>query len=240
MRHDIPTESRARDSTALFNYIHNKQKMKRLNLLAILMTAVLALMSCSDTETYAERKEKERNAINRYITNQKIKVISESQFKEQGNTTKVADNEFVLFDNTGVYMQIIREGCGEKIEDDGQSVTVLCRFNEYNISESDTTLQLTNISRYTWQVEKMTVKNTSGTFEGSFVSGESLMESMYSTTAVPDGWLVPLRYIKVGRPANADEEVAKVKLIVPHSQGQSNAAQSVYPCVYELTYQRGL
>lgn len=212
--------------------------MKTLKFLALTLIAIVALASCSDSETYADMKKKERSAINRYIANQKIKVISEDVFNAQNQTTNVDKNEWVLFDGTGVYMQIVREGCGKKLES-GKTEKILCRFNEYNILESDSALQCTNIISYNWLVEKMTVKNTSGTFSGTFDKESSLMYNTYSSTAVPSGWLVPLTYIKLGIPASATDEIAKVKLIVPHSMGQSNASQNVYPCMYEITYQLG-
>ena len=212
--------------------------MKTLKFLALTLLAIVALASCSDSETYADMKKKERSAINRYIANQKIKVISEDVFNAQNQTTNVDKNEWVLFDGTGVYMQIVREGCGKKLES-GKTEKILCRFNEYNILESDSTLQCSNIYSYLWEVEKMTVKNTSGTFSGTFDKESSLMYNTYSSTAVPSGWLVPLTYIKLGRPASETDEIAKVKLIVPHSMGQSNASQNVYPCMYEITYQQG-
>ena len=59
-----------------------------------------------------------------------------------------------------------------------------------------------------------------------------------SSTSVPAGWLVPLNYINVGRPENENDEIAKVRLIVPHSQGTVDASSSVYPCFYEITYVR--
>ena len=180
--------------------------MKTVKILICVVLSALAFSACSDTETYADQKKKERSAINRYIANQKIKVISED----------VSKNEYVLFESNGVYMQIVRKGCGEKIEE-GESTTVLCRFNEYNLIESDTTLQLTNIYQYAWLVDKMNVRNTSGTFTASFDTRSSLMYTRYGTAAVPSGWLVPLRYVNIGRPTNEGEEVAKVNLIVPHS-----------------------
>ena len=212
--------------------------MKTLKFLALTLIAIVALASCSDSETYADMKKKERSAINRYIANQKINVISEDVFNAQNQTTNVDKNEWVLFDGTGVYMQIVREGCGKKLES-GKTEKVLCRFNEYNILESDSTLQCSNIYSYLWEVEKMTVKNTSGTFSGTFDKESSLMYNTYSSTAVPSGWLAPLTYIKLGIPASETDEIAKVKLIVPHSMGQDNAAQKVYPCMYEITYQLG-
>lgn len=214
--------------------------MKNFKLLTCVVLAALAFASCSDTETYADMKKKERSAINRYIANQKINVISESQFEQQGCTTDTAKNQYVLFENTGVYMQILSKGTGEKLKD-GAHADVTCRFNEYNLLEGDSTLQLTNIYQYAWCTDKMRVENTSGTFKGTFTEKQfSMMYTSYSSTAVPSGWLVPFTYINLGRYDSADAELAKVKLIVPHSQGQSAAAQSVYPCLYEITYERCL
>lgn len=212
--------------------------MKKLRLLICVALAAITFAACSNSETYADQKKKERSAINHYIAKHNVKVISEAQFEAQNNTTDTTKNEFVLFENTGVYMQIQREGCSEKLKE-GETATVLCRFNEYNLIKSDSTLTLSNIYAYTWLVEKMIVKNTSGTYSGTFDTKSSLMYSQYKSAAIPSGWLVPLSYIKLGRLTSANEQIAKVKLIVPHSQGQSNASQYVYPCLYEITYERG-
>ena len=178
--------------------------MKKLNLIIMTLVAVMALAACNDGVTYADLKKKERNAINRYITSHKIQKITEAEFEKKGFVTDTTKNEYVLFESTGVYMQIVRKGGGEKLKD-GETATVLCRFKEYNILEGDSALQLTNITQYNWQVDKMSVKNTSGTFTGSFISGESLMYSKYSTQAVPSGWLVPLTYINLGRIPKGEE-----------------------------------
>ena len=179
--------------------------MKTLKFLALTLIAIVALASCSDSETYADMKKKERSAINRYIANHKINVISEDVFNAQNQTTNVDKNEWVLFDGTGVYMQIVREGCGKKLES-GKTVNVLCRFNEYNILESDSTLQCSNIYGSNWRYECITVKNTSGTFSGSISNKEfSAMYQTYGSTAVPSGWFVPLSYIKLDIPASATD-----------------------------------
>lgn len=198
----------------------------------------MVFASCNDVETYAEKKEAENKAITSYIVKNSVKVISEDQFEAQGFKTKVEDNEFVLFESNGVYMQIVREGCGEKLKN-GETSTVLCRFTETNLMTDS--IQLSNdILYYSAIVEKMNVSNNYGTFTGSFETGSSLMYSVYGSQSVPSGWLTPLGFINLGRPTDDGEEVAKVRIIVPHSQGQSNASQSVYPCLYDLTYQRGL
>lgn len=213
--------------------------MKRIKVVALLFVAVACcLQSCNDSESYADQKKKENSAVNHYISTQGIKVISEDTFEENGYKTDVSQNEFVLFKSNGVYMQIIRQGCGEKLKN-GERATVLCRFDEYNLMGDS--LQLSNnVLSYVSLAEKMDVKNTLGTFDAYFVKGSSLMYSIYGSTSVPGGWLVPLTYINLGRLVTAEDELAKVKLIVPHAQGQVHASQNVYPCMYVLTYQRGL
>lgn len=206
-------------------------------LLVIALLCVLAA-SCSKYETYAEQKEAESDAINAFIAKNNINVISESTFFSNGNVTDVSRNEYVLFASSGVYMQIVRKGCGEKLKK-GETATVLCRFSERNI-KTDSLVANTNGVSYRRFCDKMNVTNTLGNFTASFISGESWMADAYKTTSVPSGWLVPLAYINIGRPTTEDEEIAKVNLIIPHSQGHARATQYVYPCYYEITYERGL
>lgn len=211
--------------------------MKNLAFAFIAFLALVSAVSCDDTETYAEQKDRERAAINKYIVDSAINVITETEFKEQGYKTDLSKNQFVLMKNSGVYMQIVREGCGEKIKE-GETATVLCRFTEKNMLTDS--LQLTNDNlSFATTVDKMSVTNSSGSFTASFIAGSSVMYTFYGSASVPSGWLVPLTYIKVGRPENAGEEIAKVNLIVPHTQGHQYASSGVYPCYYTITYQRG-
>ena len=211
--------------------------MRRLYFVLLAVLGFVALTSCDDTESYADQKKRERAAIGQYIANNNISVISESTFKANGEVTDLNKNEFVLFEGSGVYMQIVRKGCGAKLQD-GERVNVLCRFSEWNLLTDS--LQLSNDVAY-WSsvVDKMTVSNTSGTYTASFIEGASLMYSAYRSTSVPSGWLVPLAYINLGRPKSETDEIAKVRLIVPHTQGQQYASTNVYPCLYEITYERG-
>ncbi|MBQ7471616.1 MAG: DUF4827 domain-containing protein [Prevotella sp.] len=212
--------------------------MKQTKYILLLLMSIVLLTSCERTQTYAEQKKRERSAINQYIADAGIKVISESQFYAQDSLTDVSKNEFVLFSGSGVYMQIIRKGCGARLKK-GETAHVLCRFTEYNLLVGADSIHLTNnVLYYSSIVDKMSVRNTSGTFTASFESG--LMYTTYGTASVPSGWLVPLSYINLGRHSAPGEEIAKVKLIVPHSQGQSNASQNVYPCLYDITYERGI
>ena len=195
------------------------------------LMSVLCIQSCDDYETYGEKKEAERDAIAEFISDSTINVITEAQFDAQGQTTDVSKNEFVYLGKSGVYMQIVRKGCGEPLEEDRQ-VNVLCRYSEYNII--DKVYQTRNdYSPRTY--DKMTVMRDGSSFTASFASG--MMLSAYGAS-VPAGWLVPLLYVNVGRQAQPGDEVALVRLIVPHTKGHSYASSSVYPCFYTISYQR--
>ena len=98
----------------------------------LLMTLAVVVSSCNNYETYGDKKDKERNAISKYISDHGITVISEDQFNKQGHTTDVSKNEFVKFDRNGVYLQIVRQGCGSELEDGGRG-TLVCRFAETNM-----------------------------------------------------------------------------------------------------------
>ncbi len=211
--------------------------MKKIRYVLVLLAAIVLTAACSDHETYSDQKNRERSTIMKYINDSSITVITEQDFKINGCKTDVSKNEYVLFAGTGVYMQIIREGCGEKLKD-GETQTVLCRFTEYNMMTDS--IQLSNdVLEFASRPDKMTVINQSGTYTASFVQGESIMARVYGSTSVPNGWLAPLPYINIGRPVNPDDEIAKVKLIVPHSEGQAYATNGVYPCLYTITYERG-
>ncbi len=195
------------------------------------LMAMLCVQACDDYETYGEKKETERDAIAEFIRDSAITVITEAQFEEQGQTTDLSKNEFVYLGKSGVYMQILRKGCGEPLEEDRQ-VNVLCRYSEYNIIDR---VYQTRNDYSPRNPEKMTVMRDGSSFTASFVSG--IMYSSYGAS-VPAGWLVPLLYVNVGRQTQPDDEVALVRLIVPHTKGHSYASSSVYPCFYTISYQR--
>lgn len=219
-------------------YYRKNIDMKKLVFALVMVIGVLAFAACRDNVSYADQKKREVNAINKFIADSAVSVITEEEFYAQDSTTDVSKNEYVLINSNGVYMQIIRKGGGQKLKN-GETATVLCRFTEENLLTDS--LQLTNdILYYSAIPDKMSVTNTTGTFSGSFVEGQSVMYSFYGSAAVPQGWLTPLTFINLGRYENPGEDIAKVKLIVPHDQGQTGASQGVYPCLYTITYQRGL
>lgn len=217
---------------------------------AVVLAGVLA--SCSSTETYAEQKEKERNAINSFLSRDvaivddegdtvvyvgRINVISEEQFYEQDSTTDLSNNEYVLFNNSGVYMQIVRKGAGERITS-GQTKQVVARYLEFNILRDS--IQTRNDVLY-WHTtpDVIEIANSYGSFTASFSTenGGGAMYRIYGQTEVPAGWLVPFTYINIGRQVEEGDKISKVRLIVPHSAGHYEARQNVYPCFYEILFQ---
>ena len=112
--------------------------MKKLAYILILLAVVL--VSCNDYETYGDKKEKERNAIAKFIADSSFTVISEEEFVKNGYKTDLSRREFVKLDKSGVYMQIMRQGCGEGFKD-GDELTLDCRYSEYDILNDTTTTQ---------------------------------------------------------------------------------------------------
>ena len=165
----------------------------------VALCGMTMFFSCDNGETYADMKEREKNAINRFIKDHDIKVITQEQFLAQDSTTNLEENEFVLFN----------EG--------GDTITT----NQYSSSI----------------VDKMLVKyiHRSRRYQASFTEGK--MVEKYRSSVVPQGWIKPFDYIRLTRNAG---KIAKIRIIVPHSSGTSNASGYVLPMYYEISYQLGI
>ena len=208
--------------------------MKKLVILLMMVFGLgLAFQSCNNGKTYAELKEDEREAIQRFIELNNIKVIDEDQFIEQDSMTNVAANEYVLFVESGVYMQVVERGNGEMLEDGRHEI--LARYMEQQIVEDGTTdtLSLNTIQNLYPHPDEFILTKSGNSLSASF-SNNGAMYSTHSSAYVPSGWLLPLNYLKVGREISGR---SKVKLILPHSEGTATASSQVFPCYYEITYQ---
>lgn len=230
--------------------------MKNFLFAMIAFAAVLLFAACNDSETYKDMRDRELDSISSFLRKENIKVISEDEFTRRWNDnqrltdTAKNNNEWVLFNSNGIYMQVIDQGCGDYIKK-GETADVLVRFDEYNLSYaaemSNKCLTLSNnVPAYSYYVDKMSVTNTSGTFTGSFVNPKaSLMALTYNSSytgissTVPSGWLIPFSWVKIGRPKTDDDRIAHVRLLVPHSYGTTSASGSVQACVYDMTLQKG-
>ena len=194
----------------------------------LLPLLVLLFAACDDEVSYSDMKERETRAVKEFIRSEGINVISFNEFIKNDSTTNVENNEYVIIDD--VYMQIVRNPKGiegARQMRDGETLNVMARFVEYNISEGDTILGNVFDSD---NPDYMRVKLDHGSYSATFTSG--YMALTYSS-AVPTGWLTPLPYIYFTR---RQSQTAKVRLIVPHTKGTSTASSYVYPCFYEITF----
>jgi hypothetical protein len=130
-------------------------------------------------------------------------------------------------------MQIVHKGCGEPLRD-GENSDLMVRFLELCLLDS--TAIYNDTAPY--DVDVMNVRRQGNVFTASLTDG--VMMSAYNTESVPTGWLVPLKYVNVGRPRTEDDHIAKVRLIVPHTQGHSVASSYVYPYYYETSFVRSI
>lgn len=187
-----------------------------------------AVVSCDDDETYAEKKEREAKYIKTWLANNDIDVISMSEFLKDTVTSNPitgpdsSRNEYVVFSDYGVYMQIIKRGKGDEIPE-GKSY-LNARFVEIYPATGDTM----SMNLYEQSPDQLYVSRSGAQYTASFLSG--VMANNYGNT-VPNGWLMSLPYLK---PGVLNSNAAKVRLIVPHTQGTQTAASDVYPAVYEL------
>lgn len=221
----------------------------------LLLTAVLGvgMQSCEEEDSYAKSREREKKQVMNFLKTGvramdaegeeflldvpgPYKVISEKEFYANDSTTDVTKNEFVLFAGSGVYMQIVNKGTGEKIKSGDPQTTVICRYTGFNIA-TDSIEITNNLPVLAKTPDVMTVTNYLGTFQASFLSG--LMMSFAKSPSVPNAWTIPLTFIKLGRWDSPTEEIAKVRLIIPSTEGHTVAMNAIYPCFYEITYQRG-
>ncbi len=231
-----------------------RMKKVRLFMAATFLTA-LVFQGCDNGKTYAEMRDDEIDAINAWITTHDYDVINESTFYAQDTMTH--ENQFVLFDESGIYMNIVEKGKGTEVLPDG-SYSILSRYFEIAMQNRDDLFNLgdtltgnMNLYNYplmivnsSWSLpmymlhpEEYKVTISGESYSASFTQSY-IMNSVYQTTSVPSGWLLPLRYVKPARTASSTD-VARVRLIVPHGEGTSNASSYVYPCYYEITYNLG-
>lgn len=205
--------------------------MKKLLFLAIsLLVASAGFISCDDDDTYAEQKEREAKRIRKWIENHNIDVISISDFLKDTITNNPdtgpdsTRNEYVLFADNGVYMQIVNRGGGQVMGTDAIWY-MNAEFVEVYVGTGDTM----TMNHFQHEPDKFYIKRTGGNYTASFLSG--VMSNVYGNT-VPSAWLMPFPYIKPGMLSSA----SKVRLIVPHNQGTQTAASNVYPTFYEITF----
>lgn len=200
--------------------------MKKLTFLFLaLMALCIGFQACDDTKTYAEMLEDEDNAIEAFIRDSNITVISQSQFHAQDSITNLDKNEFVQL-ASGVYMQILDKGVEDKSDTVKNNDVILVRFSEYDVLNKYTSYSNLDI---VYMVDEFRYVVTSSSIAGIFTGGNYMYSTSSSVnTAVPAGWLVPMEYVR---------NKAHVKLIVPSKMGGNVGMQNVIPYYYDIKYQ---
>lgn len=180
--------------------------------------------------TYAEQKEREAQQVRNWLDKHEIDVISIREFLEDTITNNPdtgpdsTRNEYVLFEDNGVYMQIVRRGNGRQINA-GETWNMNARYAEVYVGTGDTL----TMNRYQQNPDVFNVIRTGDKYTASFKSG--IMSRAYGNS-VPNSWIMTIPFIK---PGVLNGDGAKVRIIAPHNQGTQTAAQSVYPTFYEIT-----
>lgn len=197
--------------------------MKKILPFIFALMAISAIFcACDETKTYAEKMEEEDDAIEAFIRDSSITVISQSEFYANDSVTDVSKNEYVQL-ASGVYMQIVDKGSENLADTIRPNEVVLVRFSEYSLFDKMVTVS--NLET-PYMVDEFRYTVTSSSIAGIFSTGTvGAMYYYYGSTTVPAGWLAALAYIRDG---------AHVKLIVPHKMGHDSALSNVYPYFYDL------
>ena len=211
----------------------SRNNMKKLIFAVFGLVAFSSLLtSCKEKEeTYAEQKERETKQVRAWLDSHNIDPISLSEFLKDTITDNwetgpdSTRNEYVFFEDVGVYMQIVRRGEGRQISS-GDTWYMNARYVEIYIGSGDT-LTMNLLQQ---DPDAFYVKRTGDNFTASFVNN-GIMSRAYGYS-VPNAWIMAMPFIKPG--FLNGKSSAKVRIIAPHNQGTQNAASSVYPAFYEI------
>lgn len=218
--------------------------MKKLVFLFLsLLAAGGIFQACDDSKTYAEMLEDEKNAVNKFIKDKGIRIISQDEFEKNDTVTASKDagdayDEYVALSD-GVYMQIVDRGSADNKTDTFANNNEICvRYIEEDIMTRDTTCF--NVFLEEWGDANQLYTNPAVfryVAEGSYVYGTFIQMDYtwmitYQSTAVPAGWLLALPFVR---------NYAHVRLIVPSKVGHSSAQQYVNPYYYDIwTFSKAL
>ena len=179
----------------------------------IFFAAITCLCACNDDDTYADRVKRERKQIQAVLKTGAQVMSSDSAgylLNIPGNIEVISESDFYANDST----TDVSKNQYVLFAGSGVYMQIVRKGTGSKIKNGET----------------LTILN-------SYTSG--VMLTTYNTSSVPTAWLIPLSFINLGRQDTPDGGTALVRLIVPSTQGQSDASYNVYPCAYEITYQRG-
>lgn len=199
--------------------------MKRITYLCsmLLMGAAAAFTSCDDNKTYAEKLADEKDAIKKFVAEQKITsiTVSEEQLEEyQADANSWApgklhfkEGEWYKFDDN-LYMRVNNYGDTTNMYINMNFPDIVIRFDScYNLLTYD-------------DLSSPHFGNEASTSAGWLLAGwNAVYPSVYGS-----GLDFPVRYLGAG---------GNVSLIVPSKLGMSSDTQNVIPYFYKsVTYNR--
>lgn len=205
--------------------------MKKLIFLFLsLLTAGALFQACDNSKTYAEMLEDEKNAVNKFIKDNGIRIISQSEFERNDTVTNLERNEYVSLAD-GVYMQIVDRGNEDKTDTFASNNEICARYIEEDMMTRDTTCF--NVFLDKWADATQLYARPAvfryvaqGTYVyATFLEMDYYWSSVYASTSVPAGWLVALPYVR---------NKSHVRLIVPSKMGHQSAQQYVNPFYYDI------
>ena len=211
--------------------------MKKLIFLFLSVIAAGSLFqACDNSKTYAEMLEDEKNAVNKFIKDSAINVISLEEF-ERDTITDLSRNEYVAFYFSKRYnMQIVDRGNEDDPEDTFPNNNVICaRYLEKNIASNELTCfnvvlpEYINASDYYRSPLTFRYVNENSSAYGIVLSTPLDYDYLWTAnsygTAIPGGWLLALPYLR---------DNAHVRLIIPSKMGHSISQQNVIPYYYDI------
>lgn len=212
--------------------------MKKLTLLFLsLLTAGTLFQACDDSKTYAEMLEDEKNAVERFIRDSAIHVISQEEFERNDTVTNLDRNEYVFFSGEGVYMQIVNRGDYDPEDKDKYKFVngdnICARYKEINVDTRELAAfntpmeEYMNLGELFMNPAVFRYVKTETYAAGIFTTPGYLWYTYYSgDTTVPQGWLLSLPYLR---------DNAHVRLIIPSKMGHQSSQQYVVPYFYDIT-----
>lgn len=185
--------------------------MRQLCLLLATFTILSFFTACDSSETYADKLKKERKAINRFIDEHNIKVVT--TYPENG---VFAENEYFLEPVTGTYIHVVDSGNGRRVSITDRTDVLVRYSGALRLASSDTTVYENTSAAQIHDYISFTYGKTATYTETSTNNGYS----NYNFKSL--GMVVPLEYVG---------DSAIVKLIVPFNSG-SGMQSSYYEPVY--------
>lgn len=175
------------------------------------LVALVLLTACNDDQSYADRLNEERNAVNAYLANHRVVMsIPEDSVFEVG-----PDAPFYRIDVDGnVYMQVLNPG-DRKNDRAKKSETIYFRYARYNLSTwyADGTWTMTSGNENTMDATSCSFNYSDYTLPSSSQWGYGLQ--------------FPLLFLGVE---------CEVNLIIKSQYGLTNEISYVTPFFYHVRY----